>query len=152
MSWLPSFISNEPVLLVRESSQHRLRFPAAAGCVIYLPDDSRLVELFGAECCVSAVPGEQLPTLQGLLDYIRPALPRLSSSVQRSFKPAAAAADVQVDAQLTAHACSVPISSTLSVLARHKPLQPSVRYWAVEGPSSVQHGRLGGDFDFGKCV
>jgi hypothetical protein len=87
-SWLRNLLNNHQVLLVEDCGQ--LQFKKGNNSQpIYLADDSRLAQLFAGSCCVLAVPPEQLPQLQPLLQLVKPPLKALSVIVQRSYAAAA---------------------------------------------------------------
>lgn len=87
LPWLKELLSKQPVLLVKHRGQLRFK-SASCGQPIYLEDDLQLSQLFAGDCCVLAVPPEQLPLLGKLLLQVKPRLQCLSQAVKRSYAAA----------------------------------------------------------------
>lgn len=105
LAWLPGLLTG-PVLLTRVPSSAgdgpQLQFVSASSTSApFLPDHPKLVELFGSDCNLLAVPSDELPGLRPLLQLVQPALRSLSDSVQRSISMQDSDAEAHPDEELT---------------------------------------------------
>jgi hypothetical protein len=81
-------LSNRPVLLVKDRGQLRFRSARSSSKHedrVYLADDAHLADLFAADCCLLAVPPDELPFLWQLLQQVQPPPLLLSRAVRRSY-------------------------------------------------------------------
>jgi hypothetical protein len=85
LRWLPGLLQT-PILLTHIPTNNgpQLQFVASTSAP-YIPDHIKLVKQFGQECSLLAVPTEEVPGLQPLLQLVQPPLCSLSRSVQRSY-------------------------------------------------------------------
>jgi len=67
----------------------------------YLPDHPQMVELFRQHCSLLAVPSEEVPGLQPLLQLLQPPLKALSSSIKQSVTLQDREAEIHPDDGLT---------------------------------------------------